>query len=450
MINKKRIKSQKAKNHSKILLFITIIILFLLSLSLTIDRVNAKSYSIKRVSESYLINQDGSINVTRNITFSFEGTFHYAYIYIPLKEYQTINNITVYEVNNKQEEPIEFDATTTQENENNHIRHIKWYFDITNEDKTFEIKYKLNKAIESYQDGYLFYWKLWGSETDKSIPYFTAHIQFPKNIENNSRIKIYPKINAHYYLNKSVLNIKAIDIPPLTFLEAKVLFIKSTLIGEDTIKKSGSALDEFKQNNYSNSSVFIRAHAKEILIITWSIIILVTLILIIIVIRDYLKYGRDIHPKHVQYTRYIKYNDQPYVVEYLMKFRTTERSLIATIMNLIRKKYIKIKETKRKGFIFKHKDYQFTLLKIDDKLTIPEKTVIAWMFVIIKKDYRKTIPLSQNPLKDVNSSLVGKTTSLSKIIKAWKREPQLTILEQWQNLIEKKIKKLTNSERAHV
>ena len=102
---------------------------------------------------------------------------------------------------------------------------------------------------------------------------------------------------------------------------------------------------------------------------------------IVMAIRLYFKYDRELKPElKLDYYRELPQDITPAVLSYLMDLQgATSKDIMATLMDLARKKYLRIDE--EMSGLFKKKDYRFTLIKKDySSLKRHEIDLIDWLF----------------------------------------------------------------------
>ena len=138
---------------------------------------HAKDYYFPSVFIDIQIRPDGSFDVREDRTYEFDGSFHRAFIEIPL----TNNNFT-YEISNatvsekgafyRRAEPGPEESGTFTFTKGTHWR-IDWYYDAADQERTFTITYHVSGAIAAYEDVAEFYWQFIGGEwtvrTDRAV-----------------------------------------------------------------------------------------------------------------------------------------------------------------------------------------------------------------------------------------------------------------------------------------
>ena len=191
--------------------------IFIFSLS-----VSAKDYSLTKAFVAMDINPDGSIYVTENITFDFQGSFSFAFRDISYGEWK-VSNVEVYSEGYKLNHEIL--------NQGNDMR-IKWYYSVSDQKKTFTIKYRLEYAIHCYSDICDLNWKMWGAGWDKSLNELEGYVMLPTAVKNSSEIYTWghPKLTGKIGLleNKKIIY-QTFSIPAGQWVEVRVIFPRNVL-----------------------------------------------------------------------------------------------------------------------------------------------------------------------------------------------------------------------------
>ena len=131
----------------------------------------AKDYTLPTADFVVQINPDGSANVTEIRTYNFDGSFTWADEWIYLKS-SSISDISL------------TGGDLTQEVSPDKI-YLKWTFSATNENKTFVIKYKIDRAVINNSDIAEFYWQLIGDQWTKGVGQVTAKVILPYPAPND-------------------------------------------------------------------------------------------------------------------------------------------------------------------------------------------------------------------------------------------------------------------------
>ena len=127
----------------------------------------AKNYFFPKVSGEYLINADGTIDVLEHRTYSFDGSFSWADINIPLRVLRQGYTYNVNLTNFK----ITEDGLPVSIIQRNDLQgdkyYARWSYSAYNETRIFDISYRLTGALGGGVDYDEFYWQVIGDGWDK-------------------------------------------------------------------------------------------------------------------------------------------------------------------------------------------------------------------------------------------------------------------------------------------
>ena len=122
--------------------------------------VLAKDYSFPQVKFKVQVNKDGSFEVQEQRTYKFNGSFSWADLWIPFKNQNyKINNFQIrdeskiYKQNNSHL-PATFYTEVSKDK-----LYAKWFYQASNQTKTFIIRYQDLNGIKLHSDIAEFYWK---------------------------------------------------------------------------------------------------------------------------------------------------------------------------------------------------------------------------------------------------------------------------------------------------
>ncbi len=361
----------------KYVLFLFLI--FILSFSL----VDGKSYSLNKANIEMYILDNGSINVSEEITFNFDGDFTFAYRDIP-KGYWNISNISVYEGNNN--------IKTEILNESNNIR-IKWYFNAYNESKTFTIKYNLTNAITKYQDISELNWKIWGSEWDHSLKEIFATIYLPSNVSDPKEVYTFGhpalKNSKIGMINNNKIILQAFNINANQFVELRLLFPNYLLTSNNYANiKNELGLQKIidEEKNYGK--------------INWLLFFIICIIygLSIFFIWFYLCKSEKVDFQDV-YLRDTPYNYSPGVASYVITMGFPTNSISAEVLNLCLKKKMQIEKILKKNLWGKD-DYKFIIINSSNtNLSSSEKYIFDTIKTAANYSYKNYL-LFKKEVKD--------------------------------------------------
>ena len=238
-------------------------------------------------------------------------------------------------------------------NRNGNTEHIEAYHGSNNETKTFTLSYSLTNAITSYNDVAEFYWKVigdgWGAKTDS----VEVVIHLPDKVLID-QIYVWghgPLNGMGEIVDGSTAKFSVKNLPAKKFVEVRILFPSSIIVSGP--RESKIVLEGIKQDEKSfQEKTVISQRIKVGGLIVLGIILFGW---IIFWYRMWYKHGRDYYPGIPKYVHDPPSKLEPALVEALVTQgeNITGNAFSATILDLARKKYIKIeaKEKISKGLL---------------------------------------------------------------------------------------------------
>jgi uncharacterized membrane protein len=318
--------------------------IFSVILFLSSETVYAKSYSYSYIKMFLNPEKDGSVIVSQERTYDFQGSFTWAYLDLKKKGSSDIDFIEIRDLDNNQ--AVNFNI----EEDNSHVK-ATWYYSANNQVKRFLITYKIKDAIKRYEDVADFYWKVI-EDDHEYIKNFNADVNLPEPSPNLFKLFVHSDSNPgtmDFSNDSKTVSVSMQDIPKNTFVEFRVLTEPTIFTGvqQTSEKRYSTILDEEKRIFESGKTYPF----DNSLIIVVTVIIVIP---IIVFLYFYLKYG--VEPK-VDYG--LKYEPEPprdippmaLSALYGNDLRNSARGLLATIFDLARRGYIDIREEKKEHLL---------------------------------------------------------------------------------------------------
>ena len=300
-------------------------------------------------------------------------------------------------------------------------------YDYTNQDKVaFYLEYRVEDVLVLHRDVAELYWTFVPDGFEDTLQNVLVRVSLPKTDTSN-----YFRFWAHGNLDGEIIDLddktveaKISEVLPGESVDIRLTFDTSIVDAKRVLKHSNvTALDgilevETKRAEEAN---LLRDEliSKRNRAIVLSFVLIGSILGLGLFI--YFKYGKS--PKSNYYSKYNRefideYNVE--VIDYLMHRKITPNALSASIMNLIYKKNISVKELE------KNKNYEFTLIHLD-KLNDSEKLLVDFLFDTVGKNKVNTENQKTFTLKDLKKYASGtKTcTSFIKSYTAW----QANVLE---------------------
>ena len=355
----------------KIFLFTFLFLIIFSQLALS------KSYSYDYIKTNLDFYDDGSVIVRQERAYDFVGSFSYAYLDILKKGSKNVSFMGIVDLDTN--ESLTYDL----QEDSTHVK-ATWYYSANNQVKRFLIVYKIEGAVQRYEDVADFYWKVI-EDSHESIDKLDSYVNLPASSPNLFKIFVHSsaspgEINFSKDFKSAVVSMQ--NIPKNTFVEFRILTEPSVFSGVEQINKKEyeNILNEEKRIFYS-SSFF-----SDIWVIT-----LFSALPIIAFIYFFLKYGRD--PKvdyELTYEQEPPSKIPPMALSNLLEgeenkteIRREAMGLIATIFDLARRGYLEVREEKKKRFLGLGEKTEQVFIRTNENiinLEDFEKDVLSFIF----------------------------------------------------------------------
>ena len=286
---------------------------------------------------------------------------------------------------------------------------LKVYEKSSYEEKTFIYEYTLLNVAERYNDIGVFNRKV--IDTNWDVPLENIHITIiiPEGA-NKEDLKVFahgPLTGVSKIVDERTFTFEVPEVTPGTFVETLAIFppqlipdskrvydetkLPSILENEQKLAEEANRARERAREEMGRREELERkrlereARLKSIRDRIWPIFIVILLGGLYSWIKFILKYARDPKPEFQgDYYRELPGDYTPAVMTYLLtKGRIDSKDVMATIMDLVRKKKITINRTEReKGLVFKRMEEGYEISKIEgavlDDLYPHERFLISW------------------------------------------------------------------------
>lgn len=185
------------------------------------------NYSIKNLDVRAVLRKDGSMLVNEAVTYKI-GDINGVYFDIDAKGYGGVKSLKVFEndINYPENKFKEVNASNFEVTENDGVYRLKLYSKNKNNTRIFKFSYELSEAIKVYNDVAQLNRKMVGQDWQKRIGHVTIEITIPvdKNYDN-SKILVFghgPLTGEVDKVGNTVIY-KLNDYTPGNFLEAHIL-----------------------------------------------------------------------------------------------------------------------------------------------------------------------------------------------------------------------------------
>lgn len=286
---------------------------------------------------------------------------------------------------------------------------LKVYEKSSYEEKTFIYEYTLLNVAERYKDIGVFNRKVIDSNWDVPLENIHITILIPEGA-NKEDLKVFahgPLTGVSKILDERTFTFEVPEVMPGTFVETLAIFPPQLIpdskrvydetklplileneqkLAEEANRERERAREEMRRREELERKRLEReARLKSIRDRIWPVFVVILLGGLYSWIKFILKYGRDPKPEFQgDYYRELPGDYTPAVMTCLLtKGRIDSKDLMATIMDLVRKKKITINRIQReKGLVFKKMEERYEISKIDgavlDDLYPHESFLIHW------------------------------------------------------------------------
>lgn len=326
----------------------------------------ARSYHITRFNSNIHVEQDGSANVTEEITFAFAGSFQGIYRNIPV-EYPGPNGtnyslfVRVARVTDENSAPLKYEKHTS----GGYLKLKIFVPGADNASRKVNIEYTVLDATKFFEDHDEFYWNITGNDWEVPIESASAAVYFPAETSGQMRAQAFGGV---YGSNRQEQC--SVEGPVVTCETSNPLPMHGGLtvdiyIPQGILHQPGAL---------TRAGWFVRSNPILTLPL-WAFAVMFTL--------WWLK-GRDPDPGMSVAPMYAPPDKMgPAEAGTLVMDRVEPRDITCVLVDLAVRGYIKIVEVDHKGLLLSHKDYELHLLKNQNEwgdLTDYERTMLQQAF----------------------------------------------------------------------
>ena len=391
-------------------MFLVITLVTLFGLQHQAHASNNRTYNLSRYNINIIVNKDGSANFEEHLTYNFDGKFNGVTRDVDFSLTKGLKDKKVYVMENNTLKELTLnsgnslddtgDSGTYNYVEEDNLGKLKIFEVSKNQEKTFVVKYKLLDVVTKYTDIAEFNRKVIGTEWETRSDNIKIKITLPSGA-TKEELKVFahgPLIGKSSIIDSNNVEFTVPTVSPGTFVETLVLFPIKLVPGASNIVVE-NALPRILANetNLANEANIAREDAKQYVAqqaetksqrksVGNPLAILLILLWFPIIVYIYRKYDKE--PKtnfEGKYYRELPGEYTPAEMSVLMSFgKVNTRDVMATLMDLTRKKQLIISQSKisKKGF-FNSKEIDKYVITLNEKapsitLKKHESFLIKW------------------------------------------------------------------------
>ena len=342
----------------------------------------AANYRIEKLDIEANLQKDGSMVVSEAVTYDIDE-INGVYFDIDAKGFGELEDLQVFEDDPNTSSFKEVDTSNYEVSVSDELYRIKLYSKNQNNIRTFKFVYKLPEAIKVYDDVAQFNRKMVGKEWQQGIKYITAKVIIPVSVSyDNSNILVFGHgpLTGEVDKEGNTVVYRLNNYYPGDFLEAHILmepeifseYNKSKIVHKDMKQK---LLDmEAKLADEANAerdkarrqpNKFKKLFGKQGLMLGVLVSIWGALMFYI-----YGIYRRKNRVKNSvgKYLRELPDDSSPALVGSFMTDSIGGNEILATIVDLIRRKILRLETSEEKSII--------TLVGNTEKLSAQERVIV--------------------------------------------------------------------------
>jgi uncharacterized membrane protein len=188
------------------------------------------------------VQPDGSLGISERIQVAFYDEFHYGYRDIPLREGESLDDVTVAEGGNAYQRGSRTDlypgppGTYGVTQRGDGVR-IVWYFGTSGGTRAFTISYTLNGVAVAYDDVVDVNLKVWGDQWGEPLARLVAVERSPGKIERAWGKPVW--VRGDVELEGRTATLRAVDVPSHQYVELRSLIPRSAFSSTGGMKVAG-------------------------------------------------------------------------------------------------------------------------------------------------------------------------------------------------------------------
>ncbi len=339
----------------------------------------AKSYHYPSMRTEVTLQPDGDVRVVQARTYSFDGSFSWAFVDLKKRGAEDIVLNQVGELVAGRLRSVEL----REVRDGPQSLYVEWGYSAQDEERTFVLDYTVRGAVRRYRDVAEFYWKVVEDEHEP-IAQNEVDIRLPG--ASPDRFKVYVHSRARpgsleFGPDMDRVVVEQAGIPKNAYVEVRVLAAPGLFAGVEPVETDAylRILREERTNYYTS---LVRTYV----LIPLGIILMLVLPIVLLVFF-YFRHGREPRLAYDAVYEHEPPRAAPPVVVPAIIRQSTEGSarpglvfqgMFATLLGLAGRGYVTVAEEERG----RSTDYRFTLEKPDDTGSLDplERGVLEFLF----------------------------------------------------------------------
>ncbi|MFD0674674.1 DUF2207 family protein [Cohnella sp. GCM10027633] len=333
-----------------------------------------RSFEIEAVDISAVVDEGGNLHVTETDTYRFDGSFNGILADLDTAGSDGIDRFEAYEVTGDERAPLRYERT-----DDGSRAQYKVYAASADETKTFRLEYAFKNVVQVHADTAELYWKFFDQANPSTLGTVRIAIELPDGVARD-QITAFghgPLDGTVVVGEDGVVRYEVGPLPAGKLMEVRVLFPGSLVPGSTKISdapKRDLILEE--ESNWADPAE--EANGDDRSVYGAAAVLLANLAAGAYIVRRYNRMPKSGWAG--KYYRELPSEPTPAVVGYFMNGMVSSSDLTATLLDLVRKRHVDIREIKSADGSTSV-DYSFKLSgKPINGLQPHEKQLIDWLF----------------------------------------------------------------------
>ncbi|MCI0494629.1 DUF2207 domain-containing protein [candidate division KSB1 bacterium] len=423
--------------QKRIIFYLWLFVIFFFTLNSNLIASPQKHFALDEIQIDAKIASDGSLLISEQRGYTFRGSFTWADYELPLKKLGRVTDFSLSEGSMNYEPMPGDNPGAYQIRQTNDEFYVKWHYQARDETRIFKLQYRVEDAVNIYQDVAEFYYKFVGENTETKIGNIAVTITLPQPADTSQvRAWAHGPLHGQLEFREGKIRLWVSPLPKRNFWEVRIIF------PNDWISAAMPRQDRFMRDQIMNEERLLveRSNARRLAIQeksklreqykdtalqgSW----LIALVGLLVFWFLYNRYGKSHQvPVYGTLSSEIPENMAPAVANYIYTIgQPGAGAMVATMLDLARRGFLKIEEQevenrsifgKSKKIIYSLKLNNETFQGNKEELLPLERDMIDFIFATLAKGAEEI------QLEDLKKS----SSQVQKWFKNWKR----MIEDQW-------------------
>ena len=359
---------------------LAIAVLAVLGQAVAAGPVYAKSFSFPSVVVEAAVGTDGSLKIVESRTFRFSGPFSWASYRLPLRANQRMRDIGVAEDRGIYRQSDDQRPGTFWASRSGDTVEIRWYFQASDESRTFVISYVVDDVVAVYSDIAELYWKFVGTGWEQSSDEVRVNVKLPAAVPAEQiRVWGHGPLQGNATRTDGGATFMVRSLPPKTMVEGRVLFPREIVLAA-RLRSNDAALSRILKEEGAWAD---QANRRRMLfrLATYALYALPVLV-VAAWLWLYLRFGREPVPASPEgYYRELPADYSPAELGVLWRFGSVQPAdFSATVVDLARRGYLEVRTGTEKHLLSTDETYTLTRTAKEDGLRSFEKEALGILF----------------------------------------------------------------------